>query len=602
MYEEYLSGLTRESILDTKNFEMLDSIEDSLDRCDFRNSLMDIARRHGMLGQWKSKEKVVRAELAKYRAATATGNLTKFPDQPFQLQCGEWICDGDGVQVIRHTAERTYSEIASPIPIMPTAIMRNAETGCEKIELSFYKNSKWNTLVCERSVAASSSKIVMLADSGIEVTSENAKLLVKYIGDMVAKNMTVIPRYDSYSRMGWLEDGSFIPYDTEAKFDGERDYANIFKSITARGTLPEWRDYVTRLRARSKHLRLMMAAAFASPLVEKAAALPFVLHFYGTTGNGKTVAMMVAASIFGDPSKGSMWRTLNGTTNALSSLSAFFCDLPCMLDELQTVRDQGGDYGKLVMQLTEGIERGRMSNTAMNVVRKWNCAYLFTGEEPITNTSSGGGVVNRVVEVESTAELFEDPNAVAGFVREHYGCAGVEYIRHIKEQDVHGDFRAMLADVREKCDTTDKQATAAALILLGDFYACRSVFIGETALTVEDIKPYLASSREVDTSVRAYEWVIGWVAQNGPRFDVMNDYGEVWGRVAEENDGSEYVLINKGVLEHAMSEAGFAFGAVKRKWAEAGVLVPNSQGRYLHHTHCNGVKANYIKIKLNMLT
>ena len=49
---------------------------------------------------------------------------------------------------------------------------------------------------------------------------------------------------------------------------------------------------------------MMMAASFASVLLEPLKVLPFVLHLWGTTGTGKTVALMVAMSIWGNPQNG----------------------------------------------------------------------------------------------------------------------------------------------------------------------------------------------------------------------------------------------------------------------------------------------------------
>lgn len=58
-----------------------------------------------------------------------------------------------------------------------------------------------------------------------------------------------------------------------------------------------------------------LAASFASPLLEPLNCLPFFVHLWGVdSGTGKTVALMVAASVWGDPTIGSFVKTFDGTT------------------------------------------------------------------------------------------------------------------------------------------------------------------------------------------------------------------------------------------------------------------------------------------------
>lgn len=59
-----------------------------------------------------------------------------------------------------------------------------------------------------------------------------------------------------------------------------------------------------------------MAASFASVLLEPLGCLSFVFHLWGGSGTGKTVGMMVAASVWGNPAEGALTRTLNSTPNA----------------------------------------------------------------------------------------------------------------------------------------------------------------------------------------------------------------------------------------------------------------------------------------------
>ena len=240
--------------------------------------------------------KTTRRTYAKMRGMSEQ-NQTQFTDAPIVLNCGDWIADDTGVKttVYKESSDSVQNDRASTIPILPSELMTNAETGIEKIRIDFYKNGGWRYIICERSKVASTHEIVKLSDLGVEVNSENAKLLVRYIADCVSLNMDTLPHSVSVSRMGWL-DNQFIPYNQSIRFDGEREYKYLYESVDMYGSYAVWKEHVAELR-KNILLRLMMAASFASVIIEKINGLPFVFHLWGGTGAGKTVAMMVAMSI-----------------------------------------------------------------------------------------------------------------------------------------------------------------------------------------------------------------------------------------------------------------------------------------------------------------
>ena len=481
------------------------------------------------------------------------------------------------------------TETASPIPVLPTAILENVDTHTEKLELSFYKNNRWQTLITERSVAANRNTIIKLADRGLEVNSDNAGTLVSYIADVVAASLYCLPHKPAKSVMGWI-DGEFMPYTDKIAFDGDEQFKHLYKSISQKGSLDEWTEFVLPLR-KSLDLRLCMAAAFASPLIEIIGENPFVFHLWGGTGSGKTVAAMVAMSIFGDPAMGKLTRTMNMTANSMLSTAAFLRNLPFAGDELQTIKSRWTNYDNLIMCITEGVDRGRMSYDKVNETRAWKCSFIFTGEEPCIKQASGGGAKNRVIEVECKDKIIENGNLVANFVRTHFGCAGKPYIEQIKKEDVANTYKTMFSKILEPTDTTDKQAGAMALILTADRTASSMFWPDETPLTIPDVQRYLSSAKEVDVSERAYAFVMNAIAENSINFTAESR--QTWGSLS---DGFAYV--NKNVLERIMNSEGFDFDAVKTKWAEKGYLEKNSQGRYHHSRLVHQTRAAYVKIIL----
>ena len=73
-------------------------------------------------------------------------------------------------------------------------------------------------------------------------------------------------------------------------------------------------------------------------------------------------------------------------------------------------------------------------------------------------------------------------------------------------------YRGFYRTITDKKITTEKQASAAALILTADSLSTEAFFDDGQALTLEDVEPFLTSIREVDQNERAYEYILEMVA------------------------------------------------------------------------------------------
>ena len=482
-------------------------------------------------------------------------------------------------------------------PILPIAIMDNMDAGVQKVQIGMWDLGRWKKIIVNRETLTNSSKIITLANQGVPVGSENSRIMANYFNDLLAEFDERLPRNPARSVMGWVEQDErrlFMPYEAGIDFDGEDSYKYLYDAIRQRGTLKEWIDYCLPLRVSSIEIRLVMAAAFASPLIELIGENPFVMHLWGGTGTAKTVSLLIAASIFGDPKPGKLVRTMNMTANAMLGTAAFLNSIPFCGDELQTIKNRwSGTYDALIMQITEGIDRGRMKYNQIEEIKSWKCSFLFTGEEPCVKAVSGGGVANRVIQIEVKEKLVDNGNAVANFFRTHYGVAGPEYIGALQSGlfDIDGLYRSFFSDLI-KTDTTDKQAGAMALMLTGDKIAHDVFWPDEPEMDAEMVTQYLASAKQVDVSERAYQYVCGVVSENSCNFTDASRI--VWG-VSNED---ETVYINRSVLSRILSDAGYDFEACKKAWERNGYLLKRADGRFAHQVKLNGIVTSCIKLKL----
>ena len=575
-------------------------IEDNIERTQYIESLRNTARQLKRVTEFNNLYKSFVLDYAQRQKQT--GNKTQFTDQPLELICGEWTANDLGVRTIR------YDKNAMPVPyqacshpILPVEILKNVDTAEERITLAYFKSAAWQTITVDRSVCANTNKIVdALSQFGIEVTSDNAKNMVRYISDCVGLNPLTLNPKKSINRLGWVGN-SFTPYADDIRYEGDMDYEAIFRNVKEAGSFETWLNLCTDLR-KNIPLRMMMAASFASVLLEPLKVLPFVLHVWGTTGTCKTVALMVSMSIWGNPKMGGLVKTMNMTRNAIMRNAAFLCSIPFAGDELQTIKDKWqGNFDQLIYQITEGVDRGRArAYGGVEETRTWKNSFLFTGEEPVTKANSGGGSKNRVIEIAIDGPLVEDGHYVSSIVQENYGFAGrklVEYIQESEEGALTERYRELFEQLCH-LDTTDKQAMAMACILLADELAAELFFPKEQPLEIRQVSQYLQSALEVDVAERAYQSVLNWAAKNPVRFedpkaDNSPNKGEVWGKI----DG-EILILNRDVLLGYLEQNGFDYTAVSRKWNDKGYLKKTPQSKFIHNTKVYGIKSSYIKLIL----
>lgn len=581
-------------------FYRIFEIDDNVERTQYIESLRNTARRLKRATEFNNVYKSFVLDYAQRQKQT--GQKTKFTDQPLELVCGEWTANDLGVRAVHYDKNAMpMPVVACSHPILPVEILKNVDTAQERITLAYFKSATWQTITVDRSVCANANKIVdTLSQFGIEVTSDNAKNMVRYISECVGLNPLTLNPKKSINRLGWVG-SSFTPYAEDIRYEGDMDYEVIFRNVKEAGSFEAWKDLCAGLR-QNIPLRMMMAASFASVLLEPLKILPFVLHVWGTTGTCKTVALMVAMSIWGNPKMGGLVKTMNMTKNAIMRNASFLCSIPFAGDELQTIKDKWqGNFDQLIYQITEGVDRGRArAYGGVEETRTWKNSFLFTGEEPITKANSGGGSKNRVIEIAIDGPLVDDGHHVSNVVQENYGFAGRKFVEYLQEQEAEKVVERYRAIFDELCrlDTTDKQAMAMACILLADEIAVKLFFTEEQALRVEQVKQYLQSAYEVDVAERAYQSVLNWAAKNPVRFEDpkapdSTNKGEVWGKI----DG-ELLIINRDVLLEYLDQGGFDYTAVSRKWNDKGYLKRTPQGKFIHNTKVYGIKSSYIKLIL----
>ena len=533
------------------------------------------------------------------KSGISLDNSTQFEGQPLELFSGQYKCDEAGVYFMDKFG---YEVNVCRHPIMPIQRLCNADTGVERLEIAYKKGRNWRTVIVEKSVIASSSSILQLAAYGILVNSENAKALSTYILEIENLNFDVIPEQKSIGRLGWISKKHFSPYVEELVFDGESNFRNMFNAINSCGSRAAWLYAMQDLRKEKSPGRLFLAASFASVILEPCGLLPFFLHAWGGTETGKTVGLMIAASVWASPRLGDFILTFNSTSVGQEMTASFLNSLPMCIDELQIQSSAGvRDFDRIIYQLTEGVGRTRGAKTGgLQKMNTWRNCIITNGEHPISNANSGGGAVNRVIEFECDEKVYSDLVGICAVIQSNYGFAGREFVEYLQTDGAFDRVNALQKEYyREllKSDSTDKQAASASAILAADHIATELIFKDGNNLTVADLEKIMTKKKEVNVNNRALEFIYELVERNPNRFrpNEFGEYqGEVWGK--QETD---CIYIIKSVFDREMGNGGFNSTAFLA-WAKRNDVIITDNGKRTKKARITGSATNCVCIKKNL--
>ena len=145
---------------------------------------------------------------------------------------------------------------------------------------------------------------------------------------------------------------------------------------------------------------------------------------------------MIASSVWACPKMGEYITTFNSTLVGQEMTATFLNSLPMCVDELQIQSSAGvKDFDKIIYQLTEGVGRTRGAKTGgLQKINTWRNCIITNGEHPISNTNSGGGAVNRIIEFECDTKVYSDLVGICAVIGSNYGFAGREFVEYLQTE------------------------------------------------------------------------------------------------------------------------------------------------------------------------
>lgn len=597
-----MSEFDADSILDDEVFIELFEMEDPILRSKTKVQLTRRAKQLGVksdfeeiLKGYNQADREMKRQEQENRTVCTVDNYTNFTGPHDRMYCGAWIADDRGV--FAQNSGRV-DEVACYHPILPVERLRNLETGEEQIKLAYKRNNQWQDIVVPKTMITSANKIVALSGRGISVTSENAKLLVKYLADVENGNDDYIDVQYSTSKLGWIND-QFIPYDTDIIFDGDNRFKQAFESVSEHGSFDVWLRHVRELRASGRmEVKFLLAASFSSVLVQVLGGLPFFVDLWGETEGGKTVSLMVAASVWANPDESRYIGDFKTTDVALEAKADMLNHLPMFLDDTSKTSARIRDnFEGIVYDLCSGKGKSR-SNKELGINRenRWRNVMICNGERPLSSYVNQGGAINRILEVECGEKIYQDPQKTAETVRKNYGHAGKQFVEIIKEigedeiRSIQKEFQKQLLDT----DKMQKQSISLSIVLTADKIATDYIFKDGQYISVEEAKKVLIDRNELSDNERCYHFIQDKVAMNGHRFDAMTSC-EKWGIV--ENG---YAIFYNSAFDQICKDGGFSKKSFLSWAAKKGIIQQDSKGNHTKQKKIDGKNSRCVFLQLNL--
>lgn len=243
--------------------------------------------------------------------------------------------------------------------------------------------------------------------------------------------------------------------------------------FTQGGDFETWRQTVARCR-KNAAVKMLVASSFAGPVLKKLGAAPFACCIWGASGIGKTLALMVAMSVWGNPEPGKLVKSYAQALEGVTAASRQPC-LPVAIDEFCA--------GKAEWQaLAHGLERGELCRHSV---------FLFAGEELFAGQKTAKHGKNRMFEM-FCENLFDDAETIRGVILKNYGHAGKEFVRILAGAvGLRTSFDSLYGMIRWRYGAGEAQAEALAAVMLADQLVTEHIIRDGNPLTIRDMGAWL---------------------------------------------------------------------------------------------------------------
>lgn len=519
--------------------------------------------------------------------------------------------------------EKYIPVISTPVVISGRVKLFNSPV--EQVEISYFKDSIWHQMTFSRSELFNTRTVIKLADVGINVSSNNAKALVYYFEELQNYNKDAFPILHTVKHLGW-HGTSFIPYgDSNFLLADEDELKSIAEGFTTHGSFEDNLDYMYSIIDSHPLVRLYVMSSCASPFLKDLGQRIMCIYIWAQSRTGKTAALQLALSIWGDPRK--LMKNFNATSCGLEETCNVLKHLPLGLNERQQrLNDKSSQQllENLIYMLAEGTGRSRSSkNGGVKTGTNWHNIILANGEVPLLPENSHDGARNRCLEIHDAP--FEDvatAKEVYSKVSELHGTLGKAIAKHIL---MSPDYLLLVDDIKKiikTCEATllhefpyknPTHLSLLATIFAIDCTLSTSIFSrpnmtlnADAILSIyKGIAQTLPNISDYDLTDNFYETVTDWLSSNHNHFATTTScptHTTMYGLIEDTSTHCNY-YVYQDVFRTFCESKNISYKQIIEGFATKRFIAtekPNGKGRRTVRKTFNGRQQQFILFNISI--
>ena len=291
--------------------------------------------------------------------------------------------------------------------------------------------------------------------------------LMKYTLDWVNELQSKDEADEAHKQFGWVGSGfdSFV-LGNQHIFENDIDFnppssqtLSLFPIFEPKGTMEQWRKNMDFYNKDGFELhQYVVGTAFGSILMQDSPFHCATLHLHSKeSGIGKTTAMIVGSSLWGNPDE--LVMDQNTTLNFRMHRGEIYHNLPFYIDEITEMKPY--EVSQLAYSMSSGKQKGRLAGSA-NAERyrgdPWKFLAVTTGNVSVIERVSAYKAMpeaesQRIMEVK-VDKLFHKSSdtmtqeAFLDSVCNNYGHAGPIFVQHVIQNK--DSIRSLTDSIKEK--------------------------------------------------------------------------------------------------------------------------------------------------------
>ncbi len=548
---------------------------------------------------------------------------------------------------ITHTKENAKKELVVTCvlgqKVQIVSRSRDIEDGSEYITLRWSEGFAWRDATVTRRTVSDARSILALADRGLMVTSENARLLVSYLAHLLDYQQDNIPiEWVTQSCGHKIVEGQavFLIGDYQiadhecpvVRISPDADSENFLRALGPGEDYSDeqriaktrrWTEMATKLGAHPV-AAFTTGAGFLAPLLgDLKVAQNLIVDLAGRSSSGKTTQSRFIASLWGLPPEvaGGLIRNWNSTPVFIERLAALCNDLPIFLDESHNAKPEV--VQNIIYQYANGTGRGRGNRDGgVQRVSRYRGVMFSTGESRLADCSNHDGAQARILGFWGSpygsakqAKLVEEITEVSD---ECYGIVGPAFmsVYLAGRATYRNDLRQWHAEAVKRLGSSSDDGvggrivTICAAVEAAMRLACQITDINwDVTKIVDSAFRLLKGNRKTDSAQTSLELVGSWAAGHRGMFwsdereklEASQPFDsaeprEVYGKIRTTLDDSEMWCILPETLKRVLEQHDMNYHTCMSHWKDRGWIDTDSEKRLTRKVKLKGTATNMVQL------